>query len=140
MPKSAPIIIIDDDLDDIEFLISALKDLNIPNELICFTNVDEVFGFLRKASSKPFLIFCDINMPRKNGLALKKELDADPVVRNKCIPFIFFSTSASMELVKQAFVELHVQGYFQKLFSHEETMHTVSIIIEYWKLCKHPNR
>lgn len=140
MPKTAPIVIIEDDLDDIDFLITAMKDLNVPNELVCFNNSEKVFDFLRKERNKPFLIFCDINMPGKNGLELKKELDADPLVRNKCIPFVFYSTSSAPSLVDKAFCELHVQGYFQKAVSHQDTLHTVGTIIEYWKLCQHPGR
>jgi hypothetical protein len=32
-----------------------------------------------------------------------------------------------------------VQGYFEKPQSLSEIKETIKLIIDYWKLCKHPN-
>jgi hypothetical protein len=42
-------------------------------------------------------------------------------------------------VVKEAFTEMTVQGFFQKSSNIKELKHVLSVLIEYWKLCKHPN-
>ena len=139
MPKSGPILIIDDDIDDTYFLRTAIEELNTPNEIICLSNSHDVMDLLRTIPTQPFVIFCDINMPKMNGLELKKKIDADPVLRRKSIPFIFYSTSATGSLVEKAYFEVTIQGFFEKGFNSTEIRETVKIILDYWRICKHPN-
>lgn len=139
MPHRGPILIIDDDIDDTYFLSSAIKELNTPNEIVSLTSGDEVMDYLRTVAKQPFIIFCDINMPRQNGLELKKEIDNDPVLRKKSIPFVFYSTSASDAFIKKAYYEMTIQGFFEKGFNSVEIQRTVKTILDYWGICKHPN-
>ena len=92
MPKNGPIIIIEDDMDDRHILSDALSDAGVLNELIFFENGPDAFEYLKSSSSQPFLIFCDVNLPRQNGIEFKREMDADPELRAMSIPFIFYMT------------------------------------------------
>ena len=136
---SGPIIIIEDDQDDRDIIEEVLKELSIPNETIWFTRCLNAFDYLKTHTNQPFLIFCDINLPGLSGIELKKQIDADKELRKKSIPFVFLSTSADKKYVNEAYTEMTVQGYFQKANSYDETKKNVKAILEYWKICKHPN-
>ena len=139
MAKTGPIIMIEDDQDDIELLEKILHELRIKNELLAFTNTAQAFTFLKESEIQPFIIFCDINLPIQNGLDFKKQIDNDPELRNKSIPFIFYSTSADQPSIDRAYKEMTVQGFFEKGVSYEEIKDDISSIMNYWKRCKHPN-
>jgi len=139
MPKSGPIVIIEDDIDDQEILAKVIKGIGVKNEIIFFTDCCDAETFLKANSKQPFIILCDINLPRMNGLEFKKRLDSDSEMRKKSIPFIFFSTAATKPIVTEAFTKMTAQGFFQKSHKMEELRHALTIILEYWKLCKHPN-
>jgi CheY-like chemotaxis protein len=84
-------------------------------------------------------ILCDINLPGMNGFEFKSEIDNDFKLMEKSIPFIFFSTAATKPIVTEAYTKMTVQGFFQKNDNIEELKYSLKTIIEYWKLCKHPN-
>jgi CheY-like chemotaxis protein len=68
MAKPIIVYIMDDDPDDQEFLIQALKDLDPSIECFTAKNGQEGLHKLETAAIPlPFLIFLDLNMPRING-------------------------------------------------------------------------
>ena len=75
-----------------------------------------------------------------NGLELKRKIDNDPYLRLKSIPFVFYSTSVRQEQVIEAYSELTIQGFFKKENDITDARNTITTIIEYWKLCRHPNK
>jgi CheY-like chemotaxis protein len=106
-----PIIFIDDDVDDHFIFREICKNLQLVNDLKFFNNGDAVLEYLQTTEDKPFIIFCDINMPQMNGLQLKENINGDKKMREKSIPFVFFSTAASHTQIRQAY-NLTVQGFF----------------------------
>jgi CheY-like chemotaxis protein len=138
MAVTGPIIIIEDDQDDQEFITGVFKNLEITNELRFFRNGEEALNYLRITTDQPLLILCDVNMPGINGLEFREAINSDEYLRRKSIPFIFLSTSAASYAVRQAY-DLNVQGFFQKQNSLQDLQSLVKLIIDYWKTCKHPN-
>ncbi|HEU4496353.1 MAG TPA: response regulator [Flavobacterium sp.] len=139
MSKSGPIVIVEDDADDREFLGIVFKKLEIKNEIIWCENTDEALEQLSKKAQNAFIILCDINLPGKNGLEFKRSIDSDPFLRKKSIPFIFYSTSAHQSHVNEAYSEMTIQGFFKKATSLSETIDLMKLILGYWTVCKHPN-
>jgi PleD family two-component response regulator len=69
--KNSPIVIVDDDEDDIEILVNVFKEIGVTNELRCFSHPATAIEYLRSTKEVPFLIICDINLPSMTGLAFK---------------------------------------------------------------------
>jgi CheY-like chemotaxis protein len=133
-----PIILVEDDLDD-QLLISEISQtLNPQREILIFDSGDSALQFLLSTTRQPFIILCDVNMPRMNGLQLRKEILDNERLRKKSIPFVFFSTTAMQKQVAQAF-DMVVQGYFEKGSTYEELTLQLKMIYDYWRDCKHPN-
>lgn len=139
MAQNGPIIVIDDDHDDQEIMQEAIRDLGITNKLLFFDKPGEAFLYFKTTADKPLIIFSDINLPEQSGVELKRRIDNDQQLRDKAIPFIFFSTYVDKKIVDIAYKELNIQGFFLKSGNYEEVKTTLKLIIGYWEICKHPN-
>jgi response regulator RpfG family c-di-GMP phosphodiesterase len=139
MSKSGMLIIVEDDVDDREFLANVLDKIGIKNEILWFDNTNDALGFLLTTTRSIFIIFSDINLPGKNGLEFKRTIDNTPKLRKKSIPFVFYSTAAHQRDINEAYTEMTVQGFFKKGMDTSETESIMKIIFDYWTLCKHPN-
>ncbi len=137
MNKNGPVIIIEDDADDQDFLKEVFQKLKYPNELIFFADGQEALDFLNSGKVVPFIILSDINMPKLSGFELRTKLKEDAELTIKCVPYLFFSTALNQKSVMDAY-SLSVQGFFVKQNSMDELEKTITVIMEYWKRCAAP--
>lgn len=133
-----PIIIVEDDQDDQEIYAEALKAIGVPNEVRFLENGKQALDYLLTTEEQPFIILSDINMPGMTGLELKKQIQDDPYLCTKGIPFVFISTNSSNVSVRHAHA-LSVQGYFEKPGNMEEIREMLRTLFAYWERCKHIN-
>ena len=139
MASYGPIIIIEDDIDDEDILKEVLAELEMKNKIICFETCAPAWTYLKTTHDRPFIIFCDINLPQQSGLSFKKQIDEDRQLRQKSIPFVFYTTSINQNDIDDAYSKMTVQGFFQKPSNFKEIKKTIKIILDYWRICKHPN-
>ncbi len=138
MNKIGPIIIIEDDQDDQDSLNEVFKKLKYTNDLLFFPDGQKALDFLNSSNVIPFLILSDINMPKLDGFALRKEIKMDAKLQLRCIPYLFFSSTLNQDAVINAY-SLSVQGFFKKEDTMGELEKTIEVIMEYWKRCAAPN-
>ncbi|HET9431241.1 MAG TPA: response regulator [Chitinophagaceae bacterium] len=138
MNKSGPIILIEDDTEDQEILEDIFKEFDLNNEIIFFGDAQKALEYLTNTDIEPFLILSDINMPRLNGMELRDKIHTNEDLRIKCIPYLFFTTSAEQRYVVDAYSK-SVQGFFVKPNSLEKLKRTLKIILDYWQECQSPN-
>jgi CheY-like chemotaxis protein len=139
MNKNGPVIIIEDDVDDKEILEEIFCKLDYGNEVAFFPDGEKALAYISREDVLPFLILSDINMPRLNGMELKNKIHTDEQLQVKCIPYLFFTTSASKKAVIDAY-SMSAQGFFIKETSTTELETTIRTIMEYWKRCFSPNQ
>jgi len=139
MAKSGPIVVVEDDVDDQETFREVVQKLEMKNQLIYFDNTGDALHFLESSDVQPFIIFCDVNLPVQDGISFKKEIDGNPGLRRKSIPFVFFTTSVTRQSVDEAYMSSTVQGFFQKPDNYTDIKSMLKLIFEYWILCQHPN-
>lgn len=133
-----PIILIDDDNDDLELFTEAFHRLEIENEVVSFSDAHKALEFLKHSGRQPLFILCDINMPKINGLELRQKIYDDEILRQRSIPFLFLSTANDRIFVDKAY-DLSVQGYFKKPAHLNEIKEMLLAIIIYWQYSHHPN-
>jgi DNA-binding NtrC family response regulator len=138
MNKKGPIIIVEDDEDDRLFMKDVFTELNFSNEIIFFEDGQTALHYLVNEDVEPFIIISDINMPILNGMALKEEIQKNESLRLKCIPYLFFTTSANQEHVINAYSK-SVQGFFIKPNRIETLKTIIKKIVEYWQECESPH-
>jgi CheY-like chemotaxis protein len=130
---------VEDDFNDAEVIVSAIKDLGLPNEIKHMRLATEAYDYLMRTDDKPFIILCDVRMPIMNGLEFRKKIVDTEYLRRKSIPFVFYTVLVSQEIVNEAY-DLHVQGFYEKAKSYEGIKDQLHSILTYWKQCIHPNR
>jgi CheY-like chemotaxis protein len=139
MNKNGPIIVIEDDSDDQEILVEIFQKLGYVNKIIYFHDGNDALVYLNQHDVQPFLILSDINMPKVNGFELRNKIFTDQQLQTKCIPYLFFTTSANKKAVVDAYT-LSVQGFFVKPTTMKALENTIRKIIEYWQECIAPNQ
>lgn len=135
--NSNPIIIIDDDEDDIDLFKEGFKSLGIANEIMVFNDGNTFYDYISTTENKSFFIFCDINMNGVNGFQLKQRIFDNEEIRLKCIPFLMLSTSGAPASVMEAY-SLNVQGYFIKPNSVSQIKDMSDIVVKYWSISQRP--
>lgn len=139
MPLNSPVLIIDNDLEDQEFITAVLKEIDPAIHTHCFYDGQEALDYLSTTTQQPFLILCDVQMQGMNGLELRARINENERLRKKSIPFVFLSDYATQDNVNKAY-DLTVQGFFEKANTHNGLREQLEQIVSYWKSCKHPNR
>lgn len=135
--NKSPILVIDDDQDDLYMINEVVDHLKIDRPVHFFSNGNELIDFLKTDDVSPFLILCDVNLPGEDGFDLKLRLSADKDIKYKSVPFIFWSTSASQSQIQHAY-DLPAQGFFFKPSNFEDLCATFKTILDYWQKSQHP--
>jgi CheY-like chemotaxis protein len=135
--NNGPILIVDDDPDDWEFLQEAWNELDFLNPLLFFQNGEDVLQYLKSDKQKPFLILCDVNIPKMDGFELKNELLKDRSTNYRSIPFVFWSTEVSKSQIQKAY-DLGVNGFFVKENNFNGIKQSLIDIVKYWFNSKTP--
>jgi CheY-like chemotaxis protein len=131
MQWARAIMIIEDDMDDQELLKETFSNLNYPNPVIFFSNGNDALNYLHQTSAPPAVIISDINMPKMNGLEIRKRICENSELRKLDIPFVFLSTlSESGAVASASCVSDH--RFFTKPNTMEGLRNTIKTIAEYW--------
>ncbi|MDB5191077.1 MAG: hypothetical protein JWQ96_640 [Segetibacter sp.] len=111
--KSDFIVLADDDLDDQELLIEAIKDINPKIELVTISNGNKAISFLSNLPDGviPTLIVLDYNLPEANGSDILQSLLQNP--KFDSVPKVIWSTSNS-PVYKKACLALGADAYLVK--------------------------
>jgi CheY-like chemotaxis protein len=83
--------IIDDDLEDQEIFIEAVKEVDASISCHTCNNGEDALIELENNTVAPDLIFLDVNMPRLNGKQVLKEIKSRKSLQT--LPIIMYSTS-----------------------------------------------
>jgi len=135
--NTAPILVVDDDLDEQDFITQAWEELPFENESVFFTNAEDVIKYLKEEEVTPFLIISDVNLNRTTGFELKDRLLHDKSLNHKTIPFVFFSNSATDKQISKSY-DLGSNGFFIKGNNIAEIRNTLKDIVTYWQNSKTP--
>jgi len=137
--KAMPITILmaDDDADDRQLTREALEEGRLINEIRFVENGEELLEYLRKQGKfappaeapRPGLILLDLNMPRKDGRAVWKEIKSDPAFRT--IPVVVLTTSKADEDVYKSY-DLGVNSYIVKPVTFEALVDILQTLEKYW--------
>lgn len=136
MPVS-PILVVDDDNDDLDMIKECIEELKVTRPVLYFTGGSELEQYLLEAPIAPFLIVCDLNLPLSDGFDIRDRMAHNKELKYKSVPFIFWSTDATEKQIQYAY-DLPAQGFFFKPHSFGELCITFKTILDYWSLSSHP--
>lgn len=96
------IFLTDDDSDDCLFFSDALSEINTDVKLTITNDGVELMNVLDESvPPPPYVIFLDLNMPRKNGFECLQEIRKSPKLMD--IPVVVLSTNSNSDIVEQSY-------------------------------------
>ena len=128
------LLLVEDSEPDVRLTIEALHEAKVKNRLWVVEDGVEAMEFLRQENRhadapRPDLILLDLNLPRKDGREVLREVKADPSLRR--IPVVILTTSRSEEDVLRAY-DLHANCYITKPVDFSRFMEVVKSIEDFW--------
>ncbi len=131
------VLLAEDDEDDYLLARDAFREAGSKVELRRVTDGEDLVAYLHhqgahadaKSSPRPHVILLDLNMPKKDGREVLKELKADPELRQ--IPVVVMTTSSSQVDVFMSY-QLGANSYVRKPLTFEELCETVKNFEHYW--------
>lgn len=135
MIEEAYILIAEDDSDDRFLLQAAFEENGFRDKLMFVENGVEVLEHLDNIVRKkndwcyPRFVLLDLNMPKKDGREVLKELKQHPELKK--IPVVIFSTTNNEQEMRRCY-ELGANSYITKPNSFENLLKTVTALRSYW--------
>jgi CheY-like chemotaxis protein len=135
--RSTTILIADDDPDDRMLMREALQESQLPCDVRFVADGEELMEYLCRrgqyaepaSAPRPGLILLDLNMPRKDGREVLKEIDADPILRR--IPIVVLTTSKSEEDIDHSY-RLGANSYITKPVTFHALVEIARELGRYW--------
>ena len=135
-PAARPvqILIVEDNPADARLVREVMRDSKILNEIRWVTDGVEAMSFLRHEGKygdvpRPNLIFLDLNMPRKDGREVLREVKADPDFRR--IPIVVMTSSQAEEDIARAY-DQHANCYIRKPLDFDQFHSVVKTLENFW--------
>jgi CheY-like chemotaxis protein len=132
--KPVEILLVEDSPGDVRLTQEALKEAKVLNNLTVATDGVIALEILHRlgphaGAPRPDLILLDLNLPRKDGREVLKEIKADPQLRS--IPVVVLTTSRAEEDVVRAY-DLHANCYITKPVDFRQFVSVVQSIENFW--------
>jgi two-component system response regulator len=132
------ILLVEDNPDDIELALHALKKNNIINHVEVVRDGQEALDYLfykGKYSNSPHplpgLILLDLKLPKVDGIQILKDIKVDR--KRKLIPVVVLTSSKEEKDVIESY-DLGVNSYIRKPVNFDQFVETVKHIGFYWLL------
>lgn len=128
------ILLVEDNPGDVRLTREALKEAQVLNQLHVVEDGVEAMAFLRRKGQytnrpAPDIVLLDLNLPRKNGHEVLRELKNNG--RLKRIPVVVLTTSAADEDIVQSY-QLHANAYITKPVDLEKFMRVMEAFESFW--------
>jgi CheY-like chemotaxis protein len=140
--RTINILLVEDNSADIRITQEALKEGKITNSLYVVKDGVQAMDFLYKRppfgeSITPDLILLDLNIPRKTGQEVLKEIKQDPLL--KSIPVVILTSSSSEQDVAKTY-EHDANCYITKPVDFEQFIYAIKVIDDFWLSVVKPDK
>jgi two-component system response regulator len=137
------ILLVEDNPDDVELALHALKKHNLANRIEVVRDGAEALEFLfctgayehRSKESNPKVVLLDLKLPKVDGLEVLRRIKSDP--RTKVIPVVMLTSSREERDVVESY-KLGVNSYITKPVDFEQFSKVVQELGLYWLLINQP--
>jgi CheY-like chemotaxis protein len=137
MNSTAPLLVAEDEDNDVFFLQRALETANVKNSLRIVRDGQEAIDYLsgvgefadRDKFPLPYLLLLDLKMPRKTGMEVLEWLSEQPELRS--LPVVVFSSSAHRKDIDRAY-ELGANGFVTKPSSMAKRAELAKAMASFW--------
>jgi len=137
------ILLVEDNPDDIDMTLRALRKANIVNHIKIARDGQEALEFIfgedtqaaHNLDEVPKLILLDLKLPRIDGFEVLKRIKGNP--RTKRVPIVVLTSSREQQDVVETY-QLGVNSYIVKPVNFESFVDAVGKLGMYWLLLNQP--
>lgn len=137
--RQIEILLVEDNKDDVELTLHALRKENLANNIHVVRDGEEALDFLfctgvhenRSFDHPPKLVLLDLKLPKVDGMEVLKRLKAD--ARTRTIPVVILTSSREERDLVNTY-GLGANSYIQKPVDFEQFRDTVKRVGFYWLL------
>lgn len=124
------ILLVEDNPADVRLTVEALKEARVRNRLHVARDGVEAMDMLRStATPRPDLILLDLNLPRKDGREVLREVKEDDALRH--IPVVILTTSQAEQDILQSY-RLRANAFVTKPVEIDQFFHVVRSMEQFW--------
>lgn len=128
------ILLVEDNPADARLIEEVFKDTNVNNRIHVAKDGVEAMDFLNKENKysdapKPDIILLDLNLPRKDGREVLREVKSDEDL--KSIPIVILTTSSAKEDVIKTYRN-HANCYITKPVDFDQFLKVINAIEDFW--------
>jgi len=135
-PHGVDILLVEDNANDAELTLRALKQRNLANQVhVCRDGAEAMDFFSKGAGAVPKVVLLDLKLPKVDGLEVLRRLKGD--ARTKAIPIVVLTSSREEPDIERAYA-LGANSYIVKPVDFEAFARAVSDVGLYWLLLNHP--
>jgi two-component system, response regulator len=133
------ILLVEDNANDEELTLRALRKANIANEVFVARDGQEAVDFLfgtgqragRELAKMPAVVLLDLKLPKLNGIDVLQRIRADP--RTRLIPVVVLTSSSEDEDMLRSY-QSGANSYVRKPIEFSAFAHAVTQLGMYWML------
>ena len=133
---SVQILLVEDNPDDLELTLRALRKNNIANDIQIVRDGEEALRYLfregqyaNRQEGNPQMILLDLKLPKIDGLEVLRQLRADS--RTRTIPVVVLTSSREERDIVESY-NLGVNSYVVKPVEFDKFISAVSEVGMYW--------
>lgn len=133
------VLLVEDNADDVDLTIYALKKNDIPHQLIVVNDGVEAFEYLfnDKEAELPHIVLLDLKLPRVNGLEVLKRLRQEKTTR--FLPVVILTSSREERDVVNSY-NLGANAYVRKPVDFENFLLVIRQVLSFWLTVNIPCR
>ncbi len=142
MNEKVDILLVEDNKDDVELTLHALRKENLANNIQVVADGEEALDFLfcrgkfqDRSNQAVKLVLLDLKLPKVDGLEVLRQLKADP--RTKTLPVVILTSSKEERDLVNGY-NLGANSYIQKPVDFEQFRDTVKRVGLYWLVVNQP--
>ncbi len=143
MKKNKIILLVEDNPDDVELTLRALKKNNVVNDIVVVRDGAEALDYLygsgkyagRDTSVLPTVILLDLKLPKVDGLEVLKRVRAEESTR--LLPVVILTSSDEEQDMIDSY-NLGANSYVRKPVEFNQFAEAVSQLKLYWLLLNEP--
>jgi two-component system, response regulator len=133
--NDGPILLIEDNPDDVALTLRALERNKVKNEVIVASDGEEALAYLLpedgRTPVRPALILLDVNLPKLSGLDVLQRIRSDS--RTKTLPVVVLTTSNEERDIVESY-RLCANSYVRKPVVFGEFLEAARVLGLYWLL------
>jgi CheY-like chemotaxis protein len=132
--KPIKIFLVEDNAGDVGLIEEVFEEAKIKNNIHVAEDGEEAVLYLRgkgkfSGSLRSDIIILDLNLPKKDGREVLREIKEDGKLKN--IPVIVLTTSNAKKDILRAY-ELHANAYVTKPLDFDQFINVVGSIVNFW--------